>query len=260
MKIFSSTLLLALALSTVSAQQTKPVLTFEDINGRTFSLSDFKSKVVLLNFWATWCQPCRAEIPDLIAWQKQYEHDGLQIVGITYPPETLSEVKDFARELGMSYPIALGTKEARAFFTSRETLPMTIVLDRQGVVRDVVEGIMYADEFDKKVRPLLFKEKPNRAQPPPTRKQVKATTATILIGDHGYQPSKVSLRQGIPARLTFIRKTEQTCGTEIVIPAYKINRPLPLNVPVVVRFTPRKSGRYKFTCGMDMFRGALVVK
>jgi len=54
--------------------------------------------------------------------------------------------------------------------------------------------------------------------------------------------------------------TEQTCGTEIVIPAYKINRPLPLNVPVVVRSTPRKSGRYKFTCGMDMLRGALVVK
>jgi thiol-disulfide isomerase/thioredoxin len=258
MKIFLTSLLLALPLSIVSAQQTKPAMTFKDIHGRTFSLSDFRGKVVLLNFWATWCQPCRAEIPDLIAWQKQ--HDGLQIVGITYPPETLSEVRDFARELGMSYPIALGTKETKTLFTSRETLPMTIVFDRQGVVRDVIEGIMYADEFDKKVRPLLSKEKRSRAPAPPKGKQMKETTATIVVGEHGYQPSKVSLRHGVPARLTFIRNTEQTCGTEIVIPAYKINRPLPLNVPVVVRFTPRKSGRYKFTCGMDMFRGALVVK
>jgi plastocyanin domain-containing protein len=135
------------------------------------------------------------------------------------------------------------------------------VFDRQGVVRDVVEGIMFADEFDKKVRPLLSTRTVNRVQKAPmSRKPRKETTATIVVGTNGYQPSNIRLRLGVPARLTFIRNTEQTCGTEIVIPAYKVNRPLPLNVPVVVRFTPRRSGRYKFTCGMNMFRGALVVR
>jgi plastocyanin domain-containing protein len=137
---------------------------------------------------------------------------------------------------------------------------MTIVFDRQGVVRDVIEGIMFADEFDKKVRPRLFTKHLDRQQQPSSRKRVKETTATIVVGTNGYQPASVRLRHGVPARLTFIRNTEQTCGTEIVIPAYKVKRPLPLNVPVVVRFIPQRSGRYKFTCGMDMFRGALVVR
>jgi plastocyanin domain-containing protein len=67
-------------------------------------------------------------------------------------------------------------------------------------------------------------------------------------------------RRGVPARLTFIRRVAQGCGTEIVIPAYNINRQLPLNVPVVVSFTPNSAGRIKITFGMDMFRGALIVR
>jgi plastocyanin domain-containing protein len=64
----------------------------------------------------------------------------------------------------------------------------------------------------------------------------------------------------VPAQITFIRKVEETCGRDVVIPAYGVNRPLPLNTPVVIQFTPKKSGRFKFTCGMDMLRGALVVR
>jgi thiol-disulfide isomerase/thioredoxin len=119
-------------------------------------LSDYKGKVVLINFWATWCPPCRQEIPDLIKIQRQYRNKGLQIVGITYPPEQLSEVRRFARKLRLNYPVAIGTKESKALFTSSETLPVTVVIDREGVVRDVIEGIMYADEFDQKVKPLLL--------------------------------------------------------------------------------------------------------
>jgi len=87
--------------------------------------------------------------------QRQYQSKGLQIIGITYPPQKLSEVRGFARKLRMNYPIALGTKESKARFTSSETLPMTIVIDRDGVVRGLIEGIMYSDEFEQKVKPLL---------------------------------------------------------------------------------------------------------
>ena len=155
-KIILTALLLILTVSTEAQSSPPPAsLRLKNIHGRWLGLSNYKGKVVLINFWATWCPPCRQEIPDLIKMQRQYRNRGLQIIGITYPPETLSEVRGFARKLRMNYPIALGTKESKARFTSSETLPMTVVIDRDGVVRGLIEGIMYSDEFDQKVKPLL---------------------------------------------------------------------------------------------------------
>jgi len=88
--------------------------------------------------------------------QRQYRGQGLRIIGITYPPERISEVRRFVQKLKVNYRVALGTKTTKALFTGSETLPMTIVIDRRGAVRDVIEGIMYADEFDQKVKPLLI--------------------------------------------------------------------------------------------------------
>jgi peroxiredoxin len=138
-----------------SAQQKAPDLSLKDINGKSVRLSDFKGKVVLLNFWATWCVPCRAEIPDLVKMQRRYRTCGLRIIGITYPPDETSEVRSFVRELKMNYPVVIGSKETKQAFTASETLPLTVVIDRQGTVREIIEGIMYADEFDRKVKPLL---------------------------------------------------------------------------------------------------------
>jgi thiol-disulfide isomerase/thioredoxin len=153
----SATLLLFVLLTCgiASAQST---LTLKDINGRQFSLSDYKGKVVLINFWATWCPPCRVEIPDLIKKQREYRRQGLQIIGITYPPQKLSEVRRFVRSQGINYRIAMGTEDTPALFTKSQMLPVTIVIDRDGAVRGVIEGIMYADEFDAKVKPLLLKQ------------------------------------------------------------------------------------------------------
>ena len=138
------------------AQSAQPgALSLKDINGHQLKLEDYKGKVVLINFWATWCIPCRTEIPDLIKMQRQYRAQGLRIIGITYPPEKISEVRRFVRKVRVNYRTALGIKETKALFTTSETLPMTIVIDRKGAVRDVIEGMMYADEFDKKVKPLL---------------------------------------------------------------------------------------------------------
>jgi plastocyanin domain-containing protein len=82
----------------------------------------------------------------------------------------------------------------------------------------------------------------------------------INLTDRGYQPSSFRLKKGVPARITFVRKTEDECGKEIVIPAYKIRRELPLNTPVTVNFTPRKAGSFGFACGMDMLRGKVIVQ
>jgi thiol-disulfide isomerase/thioredoxin len=132
-----------------------PVLALRDLRGRTIRLSDYKGKVVLINFWATWCPPCRAEMPNLIKWQREYHSKGLQVIGVTYPPTEASEVRQFIRSINVNYPVVLGSKETKALFDGGETLPYTVVIDRDGVVRDRIEGIILDEEFEQKVKPLL---------------------------------------------------------------------------------------------------------
>ncbi len=83
--------------------------------------------------------------------------------------------------------------------------------------------------------------------------------ATVKVTEKGYEPAELKLRLGVPARLTFVRETDATCGTEVVSPEYDIERVLPLKERVVVEFTPQKSGEFTFTCGMKMLKGKLVV-
>ena len=95
---------------------------------------------------------------------------------------------------------------------------------------------------------------------PKSLKPAKVQSKTVTLTDKGYQPGSLKLRRGVPARVTFIRKIEETCGKAIAIPEYNIRRELPLNEPVVVEFTPNKAGELKFTCGMGMLRGTLIVQ
>ena len=151
-------LILLVVLPSVGIGQTgrkAPTLALKDLQGRTLRLSNYKGKVVLLNFWATWCPPCRAEMPDLIRMQREYRAKGLQVIGITYPPQEIKGVRQFIRKLGVNYPVALGTKETKTLFDESETLPVTIVIDRQGNVRERIEGILLPEEFEQKIKPLL---------------------------------------------------------------------------------------------------------
>jgi plastocyanin domain-containing protein len=88
----------------------------------------------------------------------------------------------------------------------------------------------------------------------------KTQNIRVTLSEKGYQPSSFRLRKGVRARLTFIRKTDDECGKEIVLPAFNIRRTLPLNEPVTIIFTPRKAGTYSFVCGMDMLHGKLIVQ
>jgi len=85
-------------------------------------------------------------------------------------------------------------------------------------------------------------------------------TAKVVVGDQGYEPATVSLRAGVPARVTFTRTSDTTCGTEVVFPSLNITRALPLNEPVVIEFTPTKAGDIAFVCGMGMLKGAVAVQ
>jgi thiol-disulfide isomerase/thioredoxin len=148
-------LLVTPAVTLGQAPRTAPAVVLRDLNGRTVRLTDFKGKVVLLNFWATWCPPCRAEIPELINWQREYESKGLQIIGVTYPPTNRRRVRRFLRASKITYPVLLGDRKTKALFDVSETLPFSVVIDREGKVRENIEGILLPEEFDEKVKPLL---------------------------------------------------------------------------------------------------------
>lgn len=140
------------------APEKTPTLSLKDLKGKTISLSDFKGRVVLINFWATWCVPCLAEIPELIKWQNKYQDRGLQIVGIAYPPINRLKTRRFARRNKINYPILFGSKKTRKLFDAGETMPLSVIIDRDGKIRGRIEGIIFADEFDERIVPLLKNE------------------------------------------------------------------------------------------------------
>jgi plastocyanin domain-containing protein len=84
--------------------------------------------------------------------------------------------------------------------------------------------------------------------------------AEIVVNERGFDPARVTLRLGTPARLTFLRTTDKTCGTEVVFPSLDIKRALPLNQRVQIEFTPAQAGDIAFACGMNMLRGTVVVE
>ena len=154
--IVIAALMIAFPVSVLGQQAIAPQFVLKDLDGRIVRLRDYRGKVVLINFWATWCPPCRAEMPDLIRLQREHAKQGLQIIGITYPPERKARVRRFARSLKVNYPIVLGTREIKARFSSEEALPLTVVINRDGKVTDIISGILLREEFDEKIKPLLM--------------------------------------------------------------------------------------------------------
>jgi plastocyanin domain-containing protein len=96
--------------------------------------------------------------------------------------------------------------------------------------------------------------------PRASKKHADIQKITVTVTKKGYRPNNLRLKVNVPARITFIRKSDETCATEVIIPEFSIEQNLPLNESVVVEFTPRHTGDFKFACGMDMDRGKLIVR
>lgn len=134
-----------------------PEFTMKDLSGETISSSGFPGKVVLLSFWATWCPPCRLEIPELIDLQKRYK-DRLQIIGIsmddTDTPAEVKHVHDVATELGINYPVILADQKLIDEYGGVPALPTTFVLNTNGRVVQKHMGLYGEDDFDTEIRLL----------------------------------------------------------------------------------------------------------
>jgi thiol-disulfide isomerase/thioredoxin len=131
-----------------------PALQASDILGKPVSKADWGGKVVLVNFWATWCPPCREEIPELIELKKQYG-DRLQIIGISEDEDPPAKVLKFAQQKGMSYPIIMATPELVAAYGGVPALPTSFLVDTQGRVVTKHSGLYPIESYHREIRSLL---------------------------------------------------------------------------------------------------------
>jgi thiol-disulfide isomerase/thioredoxin len=123
-------------------------------DGKPLSPADFHGKVVLLNFWATWCGPCRAEIPDLVELQKKYK-DRLQIIGLIVDDDDEDAIKKFIAEFGINYPVAIAPDETRLQYGGIAALPTSFVIDAEGRVVQKHEGLRDPVLYEVEIRSLL---------------------------------------------------------------------------------------------------------
>ena len=133
-----------------------PDFSVKDLQGREISSANFCGKVVLIDFWATWCQPCKKEMPGYQKLLDHYGPSGLAVVGFKF--DTMMDMEDpvlFAKKIGVRYPLAVATDDVKQKFGGIEGLPTTMLYDRQGILRQKVIGFEYTDVIESEIKPLL---------------------------------------------------------------------------------------------------------
>ncbi|MDX9758044.1 MAG: TlpA disulfide reductase family protein [Bacteroidota bacterium] len=154
-------LLLALALflvaGTLHAQvgKTAPGFSLKDKDGTVYSDQSLKGKVIVLNFWATWCPPCRAEIPAFKKVYEQYKGKGVEIVGVSLDQKGWDVIRPFIKQYAINYPIVLGGAEIARAYGNIRSIPTTIIIDRNGKVVDSHVGAMSEQQLIKSFEKLL---------------------------------------------------------------------------------------------------------
>jgi thiol-disulfide isomerase/thioredoxin len=132
-----------------------PAWKLKDVDGKVVTSDQFKGKVVIVDFWATWCPPCRTEIPGYIALQKKYGADGLVVVGVSVDTDGVGPVKDFIKKFGINYPIVMADDDIQEAFGPLQGYPTTFIIDREGRVVNKKLGRSPAADYEKQVRAVL---------------------------------------------------------------------------------------------------------
>jgi thiol-disulfide isomerase/thioredoxin len=133
-----------------------PEFSVKDLQGHALSSADLHGKVVLVDFWATWCQPCKKEMPGYQKLLDRYGARGFAVVGFKF--DTMRDMEDplqFARKIGVRYPLAVATDDVKQKFGGIEGLPTTMLYDREGILRTKVVGFEYTAVIESELKPLL---------------------------------------------------------------------------------------------------------
>jgi len=141
-------------LTNIAKHPLAPQLSLPDLTGQTLDLSAYRGKVVLLDFWATWCAPCREEIPQFVELQTEYRDQGLQIIGISMD-DGPDPVRDFYQRFHMNYPVALGNAKIGELYGGVLGLPIAFLIDRNGRIEAKHIGATDVSVFEREVKALL---------------------------------------------------------------------------------------------------------
>ena len=145
-----------LASGAIATQASAPDFTLRTMNGPNLRLHEQRGRVVMVNFWATWCGPCRQEMPQLDRLYQKYKSSGFVLLGVNVD-EDARKASDVAAKLGVTFPVLLDTDKAVSKLYDLSTMPSTVIIDRDGKVRYFHRGYLagYEDNYDKQIRELL---------------------------------------------------------------------------------------------------------
>jgi peroxiredoxin len=132
--------------------QLAPDFSLAALDGKTVKLSDFRGKAVLLNFWATWCEPCKIEMPWFVDLQRKYGPQGLQVVGIAMDDASPKDIAEFAQKMSVNYPVLVGKEAVGDQYGGIPYLPSTFYISRDGKVVERVFGLVSRSEIENNIQ------------------------------------------------------------------------------------------------------------
>ncbi|PYX50113.1 MAG: alkyl hydroperoxide reductase [Acidobacteria bacterium] len=141
--------------SRISKSSPAPDFTLESLEGKNLRLSDLRGKAVLLNFWATWCGPCKIETPWLVELQNKYGSQGLQVIGVAMDDSGKEDIAKFAKDMGVNYPVLLGKEAVGDAYGGVPALPESFFIGRDGKIVDKIIGLKGKSEIEDSIKAAL---------------------------------------------------------------------------------------------------------
>jgi peroxiredoxin len=143
------------ASSSAGDRKMAPNLTLADASGVPVKLSDYKGRVILLNFWATWCAPCKMEIPWFIEFEKTYKDRGFATLGVSMDEDGWKAIKPFVAQYAINYPVMAGTDRVAELFGGIDSLPTTFLIDREGRIASTHFGLVSRHDCEAEILSLI---------------------------------------------------------------------------------------------------------
>ena len=208
-----------------------PAFSMTDIDGKTITSESLKGKVVLINFWATWCGPCVVEIPDLVKLQAKYPEQ-LVIVGVSEDENGEALVRKFAADKQINYPLVMSTPELQALFPGVVALPTTFALDRQGKMVQKHVGLLHAEQTEALARVLSGLETDAKVEHVDDSNSLSEERIAEIKSVPGVNLEKVSSERR-PDVLRALNKESCTCGCGLTIAKCRVDDPsCPVSLPL----------------------------